>query len=87
MTSKLKVKANHQTGFWEIHDRCGFLCKLESESTARELAHAVNVLPGLLTAAREVLLNTGVDQYPPPKRSLDKLRAALTRAESLNPKG
>ena len=83
----LKVTANHHTGFWEIHDRSGFLCKLESESTTRELAHALNVLPQLCQAGREVLLNTGVDQYPAPQRSLDNLRAALTNAESIKPKG
>lgn len=87
MTMKLTVKANHRTGFWELHDRSGHLCKLESESTARQLAKAANLLPTLVHAAKEVLLNTGVGQYPPPKRSLDRLRTALTYATTLKSKG
>ena len=47
---KLHVKPNADTGAWEIHDECGFLCKLESESTAAMIVHAVNVLPELTTA-------------------------------------
>ncbi len=47
---KLHVKPNAETGAWEIHDECGFLCKLESESTAALIAHAVNVLPELVAA-------------------------------------
>ena len=47
---KLRIKLNAQTGAWEIHDACGFLCKLESESTAALIVHAVNVLPELLAA-------------------------------------
>jgi hypothetical protein len=39
-----KVIANDDTGFWEIHDEAGFICKLESESTARLLAKAPELL-------------------------------------------
>ena len=47
---KLYVKPNAETGTWEIHDACGFLCKVESESTAALIVHAVNVLPELAAA-------------------------------------
>ena len=47
---KLHVKPNAATGAWEIHDACGFLCKLESESAAALIVHAVNVLPELAAA-------------------------------------
>ena len=47
---KLHVKPNAETGAWEIHDECGLLCRLESESTAALIAHAVNVLPELVAA-------------------------------------
>jgi len=40
MKTQYKVKANNETGFWEIHDSAGFVCKLESESTAKLLASA-----------------------------------------------
>ena len=46
----LHVKPNDETGLWEIHDDHGFLCKLESESTADLIVHAVNVLPELVAA-------------------------------------
>ncbi len=49
---KLKVKANNETGFWEIHDQCGPICKLESETTAKELVGAINVLPYMMKALR-----------------------------------
>ena len=57
---KLRVKPNAATGYWEIHDESGFLCNLESESTAALIAHAVNVLPQLvdfLQAANEAVGN------------------------------
>ena len=47
---KLHFKPNAETGAWEIHDECGFLCKLESESTAALIVHAVNVQPELKAA-------------------------------------
>ncbi len=47
---KLHVKPKVETGSWEIHDECGFLCKLESESAAALIVHAVNVLPELVAA-------------------------------------
>ena len=50
---KLRVKPNPATGYWEIHDESGFLCQLESESTAALIVHAVNVLPDA-TAALEL---------------------------------
>ena len=56
----LSVIPNDGTGFWEIHDESGFLCKLESESTAALIVHAVNVLPPLadfLQAANEAVEN------------------------------
>ena len=47
---KLHVTPNDETGLWEIHDASGFLCKLESKSTAALIVHAVNTLPELTTA-------------------------------------
>jgi hypothetical protein len=47
----MKVIANDSTGLWEIHDEFGFLCHLESESTARLLASA----PTLLNALEECI--------------------------------
>ena len=47
---KLHVKPNAEIGTWEIHDACGFLCKLESESTAALIVHAVNTLPEIAAA-------------------------------------
>ncbi len=63
---KLKVKANDETGFWEIHDRCGLICKLESESTAHELARAINVLPYMMKSIRMWIENNqcGSDMTP-----------------------
>src|ERR1017187_6994949 len=49
------------------------------------LVHAANVLPELVNAAQEVLLNTAPGQYRAPKRSLDRLRAALSKAKKLKP--
>jgi hypothetical protein len=46
----LHVKPNDKTGLWEIHDDSGFLCELESESTAALLVHSTNVLPELVAA-------------------------------------
>ena len=46
----LRIKPNDETGFWEIHDESGFLCKLGSESTAALIVHTVNALPELTTA-------------------------------------
>ncbi len=76
---KLKVRANDGTGFWEIHDACGFLCSLESESTARELAHAANVLPGLVTAAKHLQRNWGKNLTEP----MARLTRAVARAENM----
>ena len=45
----LKVVPNDENGFWEIHDEFGFLCKLESESTAKNLVEAFNHYPDLVT--------------------------------------
>ena len=47
---KLYVQPNAETGAWEIHDECGFLCKLESESTAAFIVHSVKMLPELVAA-------------------------------------
>jgi hypothetical protein len=43
------------------------------------------VLPDIVEAAQEVLLNTSPGQYPPLKRSLDNLRAAITKAQTVKP--
>jgi hypothetical protein len=48
--------------------------------------HAANVLPETVEASQEVLLNINPGQYPPPKRSLNKLRATITKAQRINPR-
>ena len=56
----LRIKPNDETGFWEIHDECGFLCKPESQTTAVLMVHAVNVqsaLADFLQAANEAVEN------------------------------
>ena len=77
---KLKVRANDETGYWEIHDDSGFLCKLESESTARQLAHAANVLPKLVAAAKHLQRNWGKNLIRP----MARLKQALAQAEKIN---
>ena len=63
---KLKVKANDETGFWEIHDQRGLICKLRSESTAKELVGAIYVLPYMMKALRMWIENNqcGSDMTP-----------------------
>ena len=75
---KLKVKANDGTGYWEIHDESGFLCNLESESTARELAHAANVLPELVAAVKHLRRKWGKNLTKP----MARLNQALAQAEN-----
>lgn len=52
----MKVIPNDATGFWEIHDVCGFLCKLESEVNAERLALCWNNHDSLVTALQEARL-------------------------------
>ena len=68
---KLRVEPNDETGLWEIHDESGFLCKLESESTA---ALIVNAVPELVEHAREGRPIT-----------LRTVRAAIRNANNINP--
>ena len=77
---KLEVKANHETGYWEIHDESGFLCKLESAFTARQLAHAANVLPKLVAAVKHLQRNRGKNLTKP----MARLNQALAQAETIN---
>lgn len=46
----MTVIANDDTGMWEVHDHAGFVCALESESTAALFAAA----PSLFEALRFV---------------------------------
>jgi hypothetical protein len=48
MKTTYKVKANDETGFWEIHDDSGFVSKTESESIACMFASAPDMLDALL---------------------------------------
>ena len=48
----LHVKPNNKSGFWELHDESGFLCELESQSTAALLVHSTNALPKLVEALK-----------------------------------
>lgn len=58
--NQLEAKPNDESGFWEIHDESGFLCELESESTAESIVKCVNALD-MLVAALEATLSA----YPP----------------------
>ena len=80
-TVKLEVKANDATGYWEIHDECGFLCKLESDSTARQLAHAFNVLPELVAAAKHLQKHWEKNLTEP----MGRLSEAIDLAEQVGP--
>ena len=83
---KLRVKPNDKTGLWEIHDECGFLCRLESESTAAFIVHAVNVLPEI-TAALE-MAEPPVGYHHAREGcpvTLQAVRAALRKAQNPNP--
>lgn len=53
--NKLHVKAKDETGLWVIYDECGYLCALESKSTAENIAHAVNTLPELTDALENLV--------------------------------
>lgn len=75
---KLRVKANDGTGYWEIHDESGFLCSLESESTAGQLAHAANVLPELVAAVKNLRRKWGKNLTKP----IARLNQALAQAEN-----
>ena len=83
---KLHVKPNAATGAWEIHDACGFLCKLESEFAAAFIVHAVNVLPELAAALE--MAEAAVAYYheregcPITRRTV---RAAIKHASNINP--
>ena len=83
---KLRVKPNDETGLWEIHDECGFLCQLESESTAAVIVHAVNVLPELLAALE--LAEPDVEYHHAREGcpvTLQAVRAVLRKARHINP--
>jgi len=43
----MKVVANDGTGLWEVHDDAGFICAVESESTAELFAAAADMLDAL----------------------------------------
>ena len=83
---KLRVKPNDETGLWEIHDDCGFLCQLESESAAALLVHAVNVLPELVTALEmaipSVEYHHAREGCPVTRQTV---RAAIRKAHNINP--
>jgi hypothetical protein len=63
---QLQVIPNGDTGLWEIHDECGHLCNLESQSTAYELVKAHNMLPKLVDALEWAMEKTS----PSPCRCL-----------------
>ena len=83
---KLHVKPNAESGTWEIHDACGFLCKLESESTATLIVHAVNVLPELVAALE--MAEPAVAYHHEREGcpiTLNIVRAAIRHANNINP--
>jgi hypothetical protein len=59
---------------------CATTSPEQAKANLAYITHAANVLPKLLDAAQEVLLYTS-----PSQRSLDKLRAALAKAQNLMP--
>ena len=75
-TPQWKVVSNPDTGFWEVHDSAGFLCKLESESTAQLIAAAPDLL--------EALRGFHPSQIKTPgelTRAWEVARAAIAKAE------
>ena len=83
---KLHLKPNAKTGAREIHDECGFLCKLESESSAALIVHAINVLPELVTALEmaEPAVAYRHEREGCPI-TLNIVRGAIRRANPINP--
>lgn len=84
---KLRVKPNDVTGYWEIHDESGFLCHLESASTAALLVHAANFLPELIVALE--LAMPAVEYHHAHEGcplTLGTVRTALKHASNLNPR-
>ncbi len=83
---KLHVTPNDETGLWEIHDTCGFLFKLESESTAALIVHAVNTLPELTTALE--MAEPSVEYHHEHEGcpiTLNIIRGAIRHASHINP--
>ena len=83
---KLHVIPNDETGLWEIHDACGFLFKLESESTAALIVHAVNTLPELTTALE--MAEPSVEYHHEHEGcpiTLNIIRGAIRHANNINP--
>ena len=83
---KLHVKPKAETGAWEIHDECGFLCKLESESTAALIVHSVNVLPELAAALE--MAEPAVEYHHEREGcpiTLKTVREAIENANNINP--
>ena len=56
----MKVIPNDNTGLWEIHDDAGFICKLESESTAQLFSAAPELLSALELAQAYIKPGAGV---------------------------
>ena len=84
---KLRVKPNGVTGYWEVHDESGFLCNLESESTAALIVHAVNVLPELVAALE--LAEPAVEYHHAREGcpvTRQTVRAAIRNANNINPR-
>ena len=83
---KLHLTPNNQSGFWEIHDENGFLCKLESESTAALIVRSVNVLPKVMVALE--MAEPAVEYHhhhegcPIARKTV---RSAIQRANNTNP--
>jgi len=59
---------------------CAAMSPEQAKANLAYITHAANVLPKLLDAAQKVLLYTS-----PSPRSLDKLPAALAKAQNLTP--
>jgi hypothetical protein len=79
----LTVRANDATGYWDLLLDGAHVAELESESTAHELAQAVNSYDAMREAL-EAILNIepddeGVRHIPGTRESdvMDKVRAAL----------
>ena len=83
---KLHIKPRDETGFWEIHDACGLLCKLESESTASLIVRSVNLLPEMAAALE--LAEPAVEYHHAREGcpvTLGSVRAAIRKARNINP--
>ena len=57
----LRVVANDESGFWEIHDDVGYVCSLEIEFKARRFVHCTSLFGWVTDSLREALTQLDCD--------------------------